>query len=329
MPVPTAQADAPSRKNVDAAIEEKAFWEDAKRVGSAMAFEAYLKEFPKGRFASLAKANIFQLKSEREAPGKASSQQDLPKEPIKAVPNVTAKSAAIEMPSTKSRTEPEPKATKSAKVEPPKSDLPKAEKSVRKEVPVGVSKIPLKPPFPRPTYSPGDRWTFQKTEVWLNDSKPRNQAPFEITEITPSGYKARSTGTKRIQIFTLNSDGNFLSKIEEQTFVNKFFQWPLALGMAWSNDRRVRGSEGHLFTIDEKCRAASLDVVTVPAGSFQTIRIDCHGFNKPDNGPANRFELSGWYSPETKRLVKSIYKKWGPSGLLQNEVNELKEYLVK
>jgi hypothetical protein len=111
--------------------------------------------------------------------------------------------------------------------------------------------------------------------------------------------------------------------------VNKYFQWPLAVGVAWGNDRRVRGSDGKLFTIDEKCRAASLEMVTVPAGSFQTIRVDCHGFDKPADAPANRFEQSRWYSPEVKRLVKSTYKKWGASGLVQNDVYELKEYLVK
>ena len=42
---------------------EDAFWEDAKSVGNKEAFESYLSSYPRGRYVSLAKANIARLSS--------------------------------------------------------------------------------------------------------------------------------------------------------------------------------------------------------------------------------------------------------------------------
>ena len=332
------QEDAPSRKSIATALEvraldEKAFWEDAKRVGNILAFEAFLKEFPRGRYASLAKASLLQLKSEEDTKVKLSApqepQKDVLRDSAKAVPKAPFKREPTSTPAIATLKEAEPKATPMPKPELPKHEAPKTEKKLTKDAQVAPTKIPVKPPFLRPSYSSGDRWTFQKTEVWLNNSTPRKQAPLEITEVSTSGYRAKSVSSSRTQSFTLNLDGNFLSKIKDQTVVNKYFQWPLVLGLAWSNDRRVLSPDGSVITIEEKCTAESLEVVTVPAGSFQTLRIDCHGFETLHNSGAKRFELSRWYSPEVKRAVKSTFKKWAASGLAQSDVYELTEFFVK
>ena len=54
-------APAPVVAGLNAAQQEEKFWDDTKAVGNREAFEAYLESYPKGRYASLAKANVARL----------------------------------------------------------------------------------------------------------------------------------------------------------------------------------------------------------------------------------------------------------------------------
>jgi hypothetical protein len=47
----------------DEAVREDRFWDDAKFAGNREGFEAYLDAYPKGRYASLARANLARLSS--------------------------------------------------------------------------------------------------------------------------------------------------------------------------------------------------------------------------------------------------------------------------
>ena len=51
----------PAAPEMSEAQREDAFWVDAKAVGNREAFEGYLESYPKGRYASLARANIARL----------------------------------------------------------------------------------------------------------------------------------------------------------------------------------------------------------------------------------------------------------------------------
>ena len=57
-PPPTFNIAAPTQ-TLDQ--KEDTFWNDVKNTGNVQAFEAYLESYPKGRYASLAKANISRL----------------------------------------------------------------------------------------------------------------------------------------------------------------------------------------------------------------------------------------------------------------------------
>ena len=63
-PAPAAPA-APAA--VTAEQEERVFWEDAKAAGNQEAYEAYLESYPKGRYASLARANLARLNAAKAA----------------------------------------------------------------------------------------------------------------------------------------------------------------------------------------------------------------------------------------------------------------------
>jgi len=56
--------------------------------------------------------------------------------------------------------------------------------------------------------------------------------------------------------------------------------------------------------------------LTVPAGTFQALRVELDGRREREvsaHGQTGRFSITAWYSPEVKRLVKVEHKTWPTS----------------
>jgi hypothetical protein len=68
-PLEGVQIVRPSNVTNEAQREDK-FWDDTKTIGNREAFEAYLNVYPKGRYVTLAKANLAQLKANNPPPKK-------------------------------------------------------------------------------------------------------------------------------------------------------------------------------------------------------------------------------------------------------------------
>ena len=64
---------APVAPEMTASQREDAFWNDAKAAGNREAFQAYLDSYPKGRYASMARANMARLNVASAAPVEAVS----------------------------------------------------------------------------------------------------------------------------------------------------------------------------------------------------------------------------------------------------------------
>src|SRR6185436_7294213 len=62
-PVTVQTAPTPPRipANISAAQEETSFWNESKAVGNADGYQAYLDQYPTGRYAGIARAYIKQL----------------------------------------------------------------------------------------------------------------------------------------------------------------------------------------------------------------------------------------------------------------------------
>ena len=68
-PLDGVQIVRPTSVTNEAQREDK-FWDDTKAIGNREAFEAYMNAYPKGRYVTLAKANLSQLKANNPPPKK-------------------------------------------------------------------------------------------------------------------------------------------------------------------------------------------------------------------------------------------------------------------
>jgi hypothetical protein len=69
----------------------------------------------------------------------------------------------------------------------------------------------------------------------------------------------------------------------------------------------------------------------IPAGDFQTVKVELLGTRRVDFSRATaetgRFQMSAWYSAETRRVVRIEHKAWyGNASLASDELVELLEF---
>jgi hypothetical protein len=139
-----------------------------------------------------------------------------------------------------------------------------------------------------PKWAAGDQWT------WHNSDGP--DVSFSVLRVQPDWYdvQVRSRGNT-----TLIRIGTDLSLQNADWFR---FQWPLTPGHSWVY--QVTGVvNGRNTTWQGTARAAAIESVTVPAGTFRAVRIDGRHCNLTTGG-CGTFTL--WYAPKAEYVIKLV-----------------------
>ena len=101
--------------------------------------------------------------------------------------------------------------------------------------------------------------------------------------------------------FTLEAPGGKISR-EISPSAWRVVAFPLRVGQSWSMKYvEKRPIEQETESVERRCAAEGRDTVTVPAGTFATIRIVC------TNALTNAWVLTLWYAPFVHHMVKDEY----------------------
>lgn len=100
---------------------------------------------------------------------------------------------------------------------------------------------------------------------------------------------------------------------------NKVFDWPLQAAKTWKNTYTIQNLEkGKTDKINRFRVVASFGDITVPAGKFETAKIESY-----DN-ESGRLMSEYWYSPTAKWIVKSISYGSGDGYVQEQELRSFK-----
>ena len=151
-----------------------------------------------------------------------------------------------------------------------------------------------------PSLAPGDRWTYKRVDV-----PPAEQKDFRLEVEVVEGGEIRGTKGDRF-----DREWALLSAREGLTWEPqaKRFVWPMSLGAMTKTEYRVTGSQDYpQWTVSATVRVVGLERVTVPAGAFDTFRVEVSGEYRQvrSNGRSGSgtFKNTYWYSPEVKKEV--------------------------
>lgn len=154
--------------------------------------------------------------------------------------------------------------------------------------------------FDRPTWKVGDEWEFrwqsprgQGTFVWVVDREEMVEG-IDSFIVKGGGY----------EIYYRSADLAFhLEKYQGVVTTRhappSVMLWPLVPGAKWERRyTRERPQDRQTETVWLTCEVWPEEQVTVPAGTFRTVKITCH------NQPAGSLNHEVWFSPEVKHPVR-------------------------
>lgn len=155
-----------------------------------------------------------------------------------------------------------------------------------------------------PVWSLGDHWTWQRGKDQVSNTVVG----------TSSGYAVRYESGADVSMNHYNPD--FSSP--DVHFLQ--YQFPLTIGKTWSY--MVSGTyNGRAYTWRIERKVEAMESVTVPAGTFDSVRISGHHCNTSD-GYCGDFVV--WYAPKVRNAVKITWKVasryWPPS---QNGISQM------
>ncbi|MEF8705464.1 MAG: hypothetical protein V5B36_10045 [Candidatus Accumulibacter sp. UW25] len=202
-------------------------------------------------------------------------------------------------------------------------------------MPLGAhAEIPEVAELPAPKV--GEVWKYRTLDMWNNTEL--RQVEEELVEIQVDRLVFRGKGPGAAVPKTLYYGRSLAScrrmRDSEEEMCTGAMAFPLRVGNRSSYAKRPwRNGEGHSSA---ECEVKGVEGVTVPAGTFESFRVECDGNwhrifeSGPTQSNSGRFQETLWYSPTVGRYVKSYYVGYAPrGGIYTKEQTELIEFVAK
>ena len=171
-----------------------------------------------------------------------------------------------------------------------------------------------------PQWKPGDEWTFRQespqgkgTFVWAVNREE---------SVDGVAYYVVTIGRQR-EFYQRKADlALYMDKIQgaiEQRWVppQLLYVWPLVPGKRWVQTYTSENPRDRQTTdITSVCQVEAMETITVPAGSFMTLKIVCH------NQRTDALMYERWYAPAVKHWIRERSR--FPYGIRERELINFK-----
>ena len=182
----------------------------------------------------------------------------------------------------------------------------------------------------RPDLRVGDVWKYRSLDGFTNEVKV--ETTFRIVELTASEVttqlelKGRPTQGQMIfdRQWNLLDDG--ASKFEP---FRPEFKFPMSIGSTWKQQaQKTVFSSGATYLYFTEAKIAGNEKVVVPAGSFDTLRIETEIESRStgSDGTVTKFLSTAWYSREVNRFVRLDIRTIANGRVRDKFIMELTEY---
>lgn len=184
-------------------------------------------------------------------------------------------------------------------------------------------------PLDRPELQVGDTWTYVRVEE-PSGAKVGGPEAITIRERNADGY-ALDVQFTNAPLFShplesVSLDLGWKGTIDGKLSEAKWFDFPLSQGKTWKSHGLWKNPMGAIGDEDLDFTVAGVETVTVPAGTFEAVKIHGTGWwqmtGMSVQGGVGRPTAKGqtqmmdvWYSPKTKSIIKIEYSKTVPSGI--------------
>jgi len=179
----------------------------------------------------------------------------------------------------------------------------------------------------------GDRWSYEVKDSLTGDLRPAMTVV--IGDVNDKEITARVSlrGRDRPQTMIFDPDWG---RIDDGAWKLRppgiGIKKPLQIGKEWRSDASgINLQSGLTFRANGVAKVVGQELVTTPAGTFDTFRIDMtvRMINTKDQTRSQTYTFVLWYAPATNRWVKRTTE-WRSEGRVRDSFSEeLTEYSRK
>lgn len=186
-------------------------------------------------------------------------------------------------------------------------------------------------PVEAPTPKVGQIAKFRAVDLWNN--KEISLVTNELVDVEANNFVVRFKRADRDTLTTLRFDRSWnicrSMKNSDKVACDGVLKFPMQIGAKYSFKERPWGS-GQGYD-SAACEVQGEEKVSVPAGSYDTLRVVCAGFwtRVFEGNLSGRFNETIWYAPGIGRAVKFQYNNFHSQGALDTKTQtELMEFVV-
>ena len=187
-------------------------------------------------------------------------------------------------------------------------------------------------PVEKPNPKLGDVWKYRTVDLWTNKEQSTFSTELVGSDADRFTHRFKSSLNNTVETSTESNDlapSRALRNSDQQICIGAF-RFPMQLGQKTEYEKQPwANGNGHSSA---KCEAKAEEKVTVAAGTFDTVRVECAGFwNRVFDGTrSGRFSQTIWYSAKVNRSIKTQYLDFDSSGSPFNKTQtELVEFIAK
>lgn len=188
-------------------------------------------------------------------------------------------------------------------------------------------------PVERPNPKIGEIWKYRVTDLWTGNIRGTYEAELIAVEENHRVFLSTTFSSP-------NKKGKFLESLDNNTcrvlrgdptlICAGFNVFPLQIGTTHEYKKQPY-EQGYGYN-QAQCEAKAEERITVHAGTFDTVRIECDGFwnNVFENPRSGQFKNTYWYAPAVKREAKFVSISYRSNGALDGRwMWELADYITK
>lgn len=182
----------------------------------------------------------------------------------------------------------------------------------------------------KPDVKVGDIWKYRILDGFTNE--PKFEINFRTVSISDSEITVRMTwkGNQNSRLAIFDRQWNMLDDGTAKWDPSRSeFKFPMRVGESWARRYQVTNIKtGATSACISDAKVAANEKVTVPAGTFDTFRLETEIECRSTGNDASlmKYAMKNWYSPEANRSVRQESQTFADGRVRDKSVVELIEY---
>jgi hypothetical protein len=178
----------------------------------------------------------------------------------------------------------------------------------------------------------GDMWKYRSIDGYTDETKL--EFSHRIVKLNDKEIiiqiRNKNKSARKLQFLTREWNPTDIDGTKFEPFYPEY-KFPMNVGYTWKQEFRSLDTHGSSFSSFVRAKVVALEKVTVPAGTFDTYRIERDIETRSSSADANVItaHIITWYAPVVKKYIRRELTYFSNGRERDKNIDELLEYSLQ